>query len=180
MTDPRLRDIWDLPEAPFSNGSGMQLVFRNVCSVERSQDATCPQKSRGVWGTEDKTVSLPNAWHPWGRGPDGARASSGIWPSGWGCGWPEPPRSIAIQTPPLLPNGSSGAHVLLFDPNSYWASTLPQSCLLCRAVWGTERLARGERKQRQKDRVPVLRELTLFSGVVTGTVAPPHTPPQCS
>lgn len=86
------------------------------------------------------------------------------------------PEALPSRPPHSCQMDPVGPHVLLCDPNSYWASTLPQSCLLCRAVWGTERLARGERKQRQKDKVPVLRELTLFSGVMTGTVAPPYHP----
>ena len=64
MTDPKLREVRDLPEALLSNGSGTQLVFRNVCYVERSQDATFSRRSRCLCDAQDKTVSIPNVLAP--------------------------------------------------------------------------------------------------------------------
>lgn len=68
MTDDRPKAQRGLPKAPVSNGPGTQSVFRNVCCIERSPDATFPQRSRGLQGFQDKTISLPRALVPTARG----------------------------------------------------------------------------------------------------------------
>lgn len=83
-----------------------------------------------------RTRPFPFRGHLYPR-PEGSwlsgASSEGAWTSGWGREWPEQPRFISFQTCPLLGSIMAllvfpvGPHLLLLDPNSYWASTLCQS-----------------------------------------------------